>query len=225
MQKIGLYGAVCLLLIGCGGGGSTAAVTTGTGTGTPTNTGAGSPTVFTENNTTIPRSGIYNASDDEQTKYLKVINYARSIGRECKNTDGNPQITEGTRGSFPAVSPLTTNSDLYTAALEHSTDLAQSDTFSHDGSGTASDVTGSNLGHPSTFIERIEANGYVGYTTIGENIAAGQPSIEDAVHAWLESPGHCANIMNASYKEMGLAKYENTASSYKIYWSNEFGAK
>ena len=218
MKKIGFYSVVCLLLVGCGGG-STAAVTTGT----PTNTGGGNLTVLTENNTTIPRSGLYNASDDEQTKYLKVINYARSIGRECKNNDG--KVQEASKGYFPAVSPLITNSELYAAALEHSTDLAQSDTFSHDGSGTASDVTGSNLGHPSTFIERIEANGYVDYTTIGENIAGGQLTIEDAVHAWLESPGHCANIMKASYKEMGLAKYENAASKYKIYWTNNFGAK
>jgi len=224
MKKIGIYSVMCFILVGCGGGSGTGGVsTTPSGGGTISGGNTGTPTAITENNTTIPRSGIYNTSDDEQTKYLKVINYARSIARECKNNDGSVQ--EASRGSFPAVSPLTTNIDLYTAALEHSTDLAQSDTFSHDGSGTASDVTGSNLGHASTFVERIEANGYTGYTTIGENIAAGQATIEDAVHAWLESPGHCANIMKAAYKEMGLAKYENTASTYKIYWSNEFGAK
>ena len=185
--------------------------------------GSGSPAVFSENNTTIPRSGIYNDLDDEQTKYLKVINYARGIARECKNNDG--KVQETSRGLFPAVSPLTTNSELYAAALEHSVDLAQSNTFSHLGSGTASDVTGSSLGYPSTYKDRIDANGYVDYTTIGENIAAGQLSIEYAVHAWLESPKHCANIMKASYREMGLAKYENPASKYRIYWSNEFGAK
>jgi hypothetical protein len=224
MKKIGFYSAVCLVLIGCGGGSGTGGVsTTPNGGGNISGRNAGTPTTISENNTTIPRSGIYSASDDEQTKYLKVINYARSIGRECKNNDG--KVKEASRGSFSAVNPLTTNSDLFTAALEHSTDLAQSNTFSHTGSGTASDVTGSNLGHPSTFIERIEANGYVGYTTIGENIAGGQDTIEDAVHAWLESPGHCANIMNGNYKEMGLAKYENPSSTYKIYWSNEFGAK
>ena len=207
-KRVGIAIFGSLVIVGCGGGGS--------------GSGGGSVS-FSENNTTIPKSGIYSTSDNEQTKYLKVINYARSIGRECKNNDGSVQ--EQSRGSFSAADPLTINNDLYAAALEHSTDLAESDTFSHDGSGTASDVTGSNLGHPSTFIERIEANGYVGYRAIGENIAAGQPTIEDAVHAWLESPGHCANIMKASYKEMGLAKYENAASSYGIYWSNEFGAK
>ena len=224
MKKICAYSLVCLILIGCGGGSGTGDVsTTPSGGGTTSDGNTGTSTDMTENNTTIPKSGIYNASDDEQTKYLKVINYARSIARECKNNDGTVQ--KESEGCFPAVSPLSTNSALYTAALEHSTDLAQSDTFSHTGSGTDSDVTGSNLGHPSTFKERIEANGYVEYSTIGENIAAGQATIEDAVHAWLESPGHCANIMNGNYKEMGLAKYENEDSRYKIYWSNEFGAK
>ena len=224
MKKISAYSLVCLMLIGCGGGSGTGGVSTmPSGSGTISSGNTGTSVAITENNTTIPKSGIYNASDDEQTKYLKVINYARNIARECKNNDG--KVQEASKGSFPAVNPLSINNDLYTAALEHSKDLAQSNTFSHTGSGTSSDVTGSNLGHPSSVVERIAANGYVNYTTIGENIAVGQTTIEDAVHAWLESPGHCANIMNGNYKEMGLAKYENPNSRYKIYWSNEFGAK
>ncbi|SFV66407.1 probable transmembrane protein [hydrothermal vent metagenome] len=200
MREIGVWGIVSLLLIGCGGRG---------------------PKVGVENNTTIPRSGIYNRMDDEQTKYLKVINYARGIARECKSNE----VSEESRGFFPAASPLTINHHLYKAAREHSIDLAKSNTFSHYGSQKDSDITGVKLGHPSTFVERIKSNGYVGYRAVGENILAGKSTIEDAVSVWLDSPGHCANIMNASYKEMGIAKYKNRKSSYKIYWSNEFGAK
>ena len=217
MKKIVLRSLVCFALIGCGGGGS------GTSGG-----GTGGGTIFTENNTTIPLTGIYEDSDSEQVKYLKVINYARSIGRECKDNDGlksDGTPADPSRGSFSAVSPLTINNSLYDAALEHSTDLANSDTFSHDGSGTIHDETGTLLGHKSTYIERIEANGYTEYERIGENIAGGQATIEEAVHAWLESPGHCANIMKSIYEEMGLAKYENAASTYKVYWTNTFGVQ
>ncbi len=217
MKRTGAYCIMCLMLAGCGGGSGTESASTVKDGGENAETAI----VITENNTTIPRSGIYDVSDDEQIKYLKVINYARSMARECKNNDGS--VNEASKGSFPAASPLVTNSDLYASALEHSKDLAQSNTFSHSGSGTASDVTGSNLGHSSTFKERIEANGYTEYSAIGENIAAGQATIENAVHAWLESPGHCANIMNGKFKEMGLAKYEEQNSTYKIYWTNDFG--
>jgi hypothetical protein len=215
-----IYIVVITLLSGCGGDFATRNASTLENANTG---GADTSLTTNENNTTIPKSGIYNASDDAQTKYLKVINYARGIARECKKNDG--AVQETSRGFFPAADPLTTNQDLYAAALEHSKDMAESNTFSHLGSGTVSDVTGSNLGHPSRFVERIEANGYVSFSRIGENIAAGQATIEDAVHAWLESPGHCANIMNADYTEMGLAKYENPNSHYKIYWTNEFGAR
>ncbi len=176
-----------------------------------------------QNNTYIPKSGIYNESDSEEVKFIKVINYARSIARVCKNTDG--RYHEASKGFFKAAAPLQFNQDLYAAALEHSIDLAKSGTFSHYGSGTSSDITGSNLGHKSSFNERIEANGYVNYSTIAENIGAGQKSIEEIVHSWLESPGHCANLMNPKLKEVGVAKYVEPNSQYKIYWTSDFGAR
>ena len=42
--------------------------------------------------------------------------------------------------------------------------------------------------------------GYVNWTTGGENIAAGYPTAEEVVAAWMSSPGHRANILNANYR-------------------------
>ena len=214
MKRIVFCTVVVIGLIGCGGGG-----------GSSGGSSSGSRSAGGVNDTTIPTSGIYSAADTEKEKYLKVINYARSKARECKNNDGSS--SDPSMGLFTVANALTFNGNLYDAAWEHSKDLAKSNTFSHDGSGTIHDVTGSNIapGHKSSFIERIEAAGYVGYARIGENIAGGQTTIEGAIHSLLESPRHCANIMNPNYKDVGMAHYEEAGSTYTHYWTQEFGAK
>lgn len=155
------------------------------------------------------------AQKTTHAEILNAINEARAIPRDCK--DGN--------GLVPAAPALTWNDDLYASAYEHSSDLAKSNTFSHYGSGTASDITGSNNNKSSYFNERIKENGYLGYRTIGENIAGGQATIQKAITAWLESPAHCTNIMNPNFKEIGVAVVTNSTSDYGIYWTENFGAK
>ena len=155
------------------------------------------------------------AEKTTQNQILNAINEARAVARDCQ--DG--------KGLVSAAPALTWNNDLYASAYEHSYDLAQSNTFSHYGSGTASDITGSNNNKSSYFNERIKANGYVEYRTIGENIAGGQATIQEAVTAWLASPTHCTNIMNANFKEIGVAVVTNATSDYGIYWTQSFGAK
>ena len=171
-------------------------------------------------NTNAPRTTATEASYEiaqktTQSEILKAINEARSVARDCH--DGN--------GLVSAAPALTWNEDLYASAYEHSYDLAESNTFSHYGSGTTTDITGSNNNKASYFNERIRANGYVGYRTIGENIAGGQATIQEAVTAWLASPAHCTNIMNPNFKEIGVAVVTNSSSEYGIYWTQSFGAK
>ena len=160
-------------------------------------------------------SSVTSALKTSNAVILDAINKARAEVRDCH--DG--------RGLVGPSAPLTWNSDLYASAYEHSNDLSVSDTFSHAGSGTASDVTGSNLGQASLFSERIQSNGYSDYRIIGENIAGGQESIEAAVEAWLASPAHCTNIMESDFKEVGVAVVVNPDSTYGIYWTQSFGGK
>jgi len=147
-----------------------------------------------------------------QQKLLEAINKERSKSRTC-----------GSKGVFPAVPSLTWNPALYDAALEHVTDLAYSDIFSHDGSGTEYDITGQ--GKPSKFYERIVHNGYKNYYSVGENIAGGQRNVEEVMKAWMASPGHCANIMKSTYTQVGIAIVIKTDSTYQIYWGQNFGSK
>jgi len=155
-------------------------------------------------------------SDELKTEYLDAINAARAETQDC-----------GEEGVFDPAPALTWNDLLGNAAWEHSNDMAQSDTFSHTGSGTASDTTAQEqeLGRGSRFRERVENHGYTDYRTIGENIAGGYGSAEDVVEAWLASDHHCANLMNPKFTEVGMALVEKDGTELGTYWTQEFGGR
>ncbi|MFD3413970.1 sigma-70 family RNA polymerase sigma factor [Streptomyces cyaneofuscatus] len=105
--------------------------------------------------------------------------------------------------------PVTSNDLLATAAQRHSADMASRDYFSH----TSPDGT-----DPG---DRITAAGYR-WSTYGENIAKGQRTPADVMQAWMDSPGHRANILNCSFKEMGIGKVDSGGGPV---WTQKFGAR
>ncbi|MFE2234353.1 sigma-70 family RNA polymerase sigma factor [Streptomyces sp. NPDC059442] len=105
-------------------------------------------------------------------------------------------------------SPLTANSQLTRAAQAHSDDMAARDFFDHtnpDGKGPG---------------DRVTATGYP-WSTYGENIAMGQSSAEQVMESWMNSPGHRANILNCSFKEIGIGIHDEGGP----YWTQVFGAR
>ncbi len=136
-----------------------------------------------------------NLPDFEQDA-TALINAHRAAGAQC-----------GARGAFAAVASLSWNAPLNAASLVHSEDMVANDFFAHAGS------NGSNAG------QRASEAGYV-WSTWGENIAAGQGSVASVVAAWMASPGHCANLMNADFSDVGLACVSGVAgSTYRSYWT------
>ena len=131
-----------------------------------------------------------------QQEILDRVNQARAAGRTCGSSSYGPA---------PA---LRWNGVLFNAAGAHSTDMAANNYFSH----TSQD--GRNAG------QRITGAGYA-WSAYGENIAAGQTSAQAVVDGWLASPGHCANIMNASYADMATACVASSTSTYRTYWTME----
>ncbi|MFC8585235.1 sigma-70 family RNA polymerase sigma factor [Streptomyces sp. NPDC057217] len=104
---------------------------------------------------------------------------------------------------------VTGNSLLARAAQGHSDDMAARDFFDHtnpDGAGPG---------------ERVTATGY-GWSTYGENIAMGQQTAEQVMEAWMNSPGHRANILNCSFKELGVGLHTGDGGPY---WTQVFGAR
>jgi len=58
------------------------------------------------------------------------------------------------------------------------------------------------LTHGSQLASRITAVGFA-FSVAGENIATGFPAPSAVVHAWMASAGHCQNILNPTYADVG----------------------
>jgi len=147
-----------------------------------------------------PGNGSCSVTAEDQAM-LDAVNAFRSQSRSC-----------GSQGSFPAAQLVSWSCKLKTAALGHSMDMADNDFFSHTGS------NGQSPGYRAT------QAGYI-WSTYGENIAAGIPlsSVSAVMQGWIDSPGHCANLMGPNFTNLGAAKYNNPASTYNIYWTQMFG--
>jgi uncharacterized protein YkwD len=128
---------------------------------------------------------------------LAAVNDVRSKTQQCGSK------------TMPPVGALTLSYDLESAAYGHSSDMANSDFMSHTGS------------DGSTLSSRVNATGYA-WSRLGENVAAGQSSINAVMNAWLSSEGHCLNIMNADFDQMGASMVENQSASYRYYWTQVF---
>ncbi|MCF4994766.1 CAP domain-containing protein [Pseudomonas syringae] len=131
---------------------------------------------------------------------LAEVNAARARPRMCG------------RQRFAAARPLTWNAALGAAAQRHSKAMAYGNYFAHrdpDGNMPA---------------DRARAAGYRG-RQIGENIAAGQSSPSKAMSGWLASPGHCANLMNPMFRQVGAGFASDARSDNGVYWTMVFGGQ
>ena len=100
--------------------------------------------------------------------------------------------------------------------------MAISNTFAHGGSGKESDWTGTKLNKQSSVIERMASYNY-DWSAYAENIAAGNETAEDTMQQWLNSDGHCENIMRSNVTQIGMAKATNSSAGYRHYWTQNFG--
>jgi len=71
--------------------------------------------------------------------------------------------------------------------------------------------------------ERMKACGYDYNTCLGENIAAGQATAEQALEALKSSPTHDANLLCEDYKVIGIALLYDDSSDWGYYWTTDFG--
>jgi uncharacterized protein YkwD len=129
-------------------------------------------------------------------------------GAACPNpapaADALPPVAEATlcllngERADHGLAPLAANARLGAAASAYAQDLVAGSYFSHTGR-DGSDV-----------YDRIERTGYLqrgrGWS-IGENLAWGTGALSmpaSVMQAWMNSPGHRANILNPSYREIGI---------------------
>ncbi len=129
---------------------------------------------------------------------LTLVNQKRAAGATCGGV------------AKPPVAALTLDTKLRCSARTHSKDMGTVNFFSHTGS------------NGSTFSQRITSAGYV-WTAAAENIAAGQTTPAAVVASWMASTGHCNNIMNGTYKHLGVGYFYASGAAYKHYWTQNFG--
>lgn len=191
-----------LSLVACGqhlpsAGQATAPANTPTpGASAPQSREADIPDAFSDTNLAL----VVTPSSTFAQRVLDLTNAARAQGRNCG-------------AQFYAAAPaLVYHSLLERSAQAHAADMATRNYFSH----TSQDGR--------SFSQRISATGY-NWRTVGENIAAGYPTPESVVDGWLKSPGHCANIMNPAFREIGIGYSYSASSAYKYYWVQDFGTR
>ncbi len=131
------------------------------------------------------------SQDSLNQAMLKAVNELRASGCSCGSV------------RMRAVSPLKWNPKLESAARKHVKDMAGNNFLSHSGS------------DKSTAETRLSQAGY-NWSAYGENIAMGAESVGEVMAMWKKSPGHCRNMMNPDFKEMGSAFKDN-------YWVQDFG--
>ena len=139
------------------------------------------------------KPALTDSSGVNEPLLLQLVNAVRKSGCNCGTT------------AMPAVNPVAWNDLLTKAALAHSNDMVTHDYFSHTGFDNSS---------PG---DRITLAGYH-WTSYGENIAFNYPDEQAVMNAWLQSEGHCKNIMDGNFTEMGAAKVN-------AYWTQDFGSK
>jgi len=133
----------------------------------------------------------------EAARVLELVNAARTQARKCG------------RQEFAPAPPLKSSPLLAAAAAAHARDMAEHAALTH---------TGSDGSQPA---DRITRAGYI-WRASGENVASGQRNADAVVAAWLESPGHCVNIMEPNFTEMGVAFVQVPDANPGIYWAQSF---
>ena len=151
--------------------------------------------------------GVVAGNPEFDRQVLDLTNQARARNWDCvaKRFPTSSKIKLGA---------LERNVVLDRAARAQSAGMALSRYFDHQSSLDSS--------HPA---DRVSATDYP-WHMVGENIAAGQPTPAIVVDAWLRSPGHCKNIMNKDYTQIGLSFVQRPSSSSEAqarnFWTQVF---
>jgi uncharacterized protein YkwD len=184
---------------GAGGGAAAAPAAGAAASGTPS-AGAspsGAPAAASPGSSPVADTASAKSAEPSAlaSAAVKLINDARALGQTCGTTPYAP------------AGPITWNTQVEAAATTQSQYLQSANAFSHTGAG------GSSVG------DRLSATGYR-WSAVGENIAAGYADVGAVIQGWLASPGHCANLMNPAFADIGLALQAGAAgNTYPTYWT------
>ncbi len=145
------------------------------------------------------RTGRYSTNPAFENEVLNQSNLARAKGLRCGPLR---------RGGTPS-SPLKRNPKLDQAAMAHAVAMAANGFFAHTNPLDNSDV-----------VLRMQAVDYT-YSRVGENLAQNPQSPLEVVQGWLNSEGHCMNLLDPRFTEIGIAYVQDNQGMTQ--WVQVFG--
>jgi uncharacterized YkwD family protein/spore coat assembly protein SafA len=134
---------------------------------------------------------------------IPLLNEVKSIENQVIALTNQERAKHG----LPA---LKADWELTRVARYKSVDMRDKNYFSH---------TSPTYGSPFTMMKNFG----IKYRTAAENIAAGQRTPAEVVKAWMNSPGHRANILNKSMTHIGVGYAKGGSKSH--YWTQLFIGK
>lgn len=136
----------------------------------------------------------------------ELINNIRNRLDACG--DKGMLAANGPSAPVPARPALQWNERLARAAQQHASAMVEQGFFAHV------DPAGTTVG------DRVSERGYR-WRQVGENLAAGLPTIDAAVREWLLSSTHCEVLIGPRFTEFGLARVRspNPGDLYGTYWA------
>ena len=140
-----------------------------------------------------PTEGWSQEAIDLEREIVILVNDVRASGATCGGQ------------SRPSVGPLSASPELNCAARVHTLDMAERDYFSHTTRDSGEEPW-----------DRMNYAGY-NWSNAGENIAGGNSTAEATMDQWMNSTGHCNNIMNGDFTEIGVGHVD-------ALWTQVFGA-
>lgn len=126
---------------------------------------------------------------------VAVISQTAAAAEPCDRlTDGETQVVQKTNEARKqaGLHALVIDCRLMTSARRHARRMAREQSLSHSDD------------------------------EVAENVAAGPPTAEDAVAAWMESPPHRGNVLNREHRRIGVAGF--VGKDGRAYWVQQFSA-
>ncbi|KMT20991.1 CAP domain-containing protein [Clostridium cylindrosporum] len=103
------------------------------------------------------------------------------------------------------LKPLTLDTTLSNGARAKSQDMADKNYFDHNSP---------TYGSPFDMMKKFG----ISYSSAGENIAMGQPTAQEVMTDWMNSPGHRANILSAKFGKIGVGYVIKNGTPYWTQW-------
>lgn len=135
--------------------------------------------------------------------YIPILENVKTIENEVVRLTNQQRTKYG-------LPPLQIDWQLARVARYKSVDMRDKNYFSHQSP---------TYGSPFTMIKNFG----ISYRTAAENIAAGQQTPQEVVNAWMNSPGHRANILNKNFTHIGVGYAKG--GSFGHYWTQMFIGK